>query len=135
MDANAVAAGLQTALAAVAEAVKGVAYEFIPAQPSPPAIWVYPEDTIYHPASSGKWMVQAIVSSNILDQAAQQTLRGLLLTSGTTSVKAAVENDPTLGGAVDDVIVMSAAGFQVFEIPTLGLALGSTWTLDIQATG
>jgi len=56
-------------------------------------------------------------------------------TTGATSVKAAIEAEPTLGAVVDDVIVVSAKGFQLFELPTLGVALGSTWTLNVVGTG
>jgi hypothetical protein len=110
------------------------AYEFIPSQPLPPAIWVYPEDVEYHPTSSGVWIVQAVVALNI-DRPAQELLRGLLDTAGATSVKAAIEAEPTLGATVDDVIVVSAKGFQLFDLPTLGVALGSTWTLNVVGTG
>lgn len=135
MVANDIADGLKTALTPVAQAIKGAAYEFIPSNPSPPSIWVYPEDVTFHPASSWVWKVQAIVSGNIVDKAAQLRLREMLDTTGSTSVKAAIELEPTLGGSVDDVIVVSAAGFQVFELPALGLVLGSTWTLNVEGTG
>jgi hypothetical protein len=135
MVANDIADGLKAALTPLAVAINGAAYEFIPSNPTPPSIWVYPEDVTYHPASTWAWKAQAIVSANVLDLAAQTTLRSMLDTTGSTSVKAAIEADPTLGGAADDVIVMSAAGFQVFEIPALGLVLGSTWELGVVGTG
>lgn len=128
--ANDIATGLQTALAVI----PGFnAYEFIPESPLPPSIWVYPEDVDYRPTSDWVWVVQAVVAMN-LDRAAQETLRALLDTSGASSVKAAVEADRTLGGSVDDVQVALAKGFQLFGLAG-GLALGSTWTLNVVATG
>jgi len=128
---NDVATGLQEALSAIDGFT---AYAFIPSQPMPPAIWVYPEDMTYHPSSTDTWIVQAVVALNI-DRPAQELLRGLLDTAGATSVRAAIEAEPTLGGTVDDVIVVSAKGFQLFDLPTLGVALGSTWTLGVLGTG
>lgn len=130
MNPTDIAAALKTALSTLDGFA---AYDFIPAQPTPPSIWVYPEDITYHPSSSDVWCVQAVVSANVLEQAAQQRLATLLGTEA-GSVVAAVEAEPTLDGTVDDVIVVEAKGFQVFDLPALGVALGSTWTLNIVTT-
>jgi hypothetical protein len=135
MDANAIASAMKTALTPVAVAISGVAFDYIPSQPQPPSIWAYPEDVSYYPGSTWKWMVQAVVGANVFDEAAQQTLRSMLNTTGDASVLAAIVADRTLGGTVDDVIVTSAAGFQVFDLPNLGLVIGSTWTLGVLGTG
>jgi hypothetical protein len=79
------------------------------------------------------WVVQAFVAANI-EKAAQMRLDQLLASSGGLSIKAALEVDSTLGGAVDDLRVISAKGHQLFETAR-GVALGSTWTVHMLASG
>lgn len=97
------------------------------------------DDITYDLAGSGgmdewMWTVQAFVATNI-DKAAQMRLDELLASSGATSVKAALEADPTLGGAVYDLQVVSAKGQQIFDVPGRGVALGSEWSVQIIASG
>ena len=64
---------------------------------------------------------------------AQQNMDSWLDPSGSTSVKALVENDRTLGGKVDDLRVTQVRGHLRMESPDApnALYLCSEWTLDI----
>ena len=56
-------------------------------------------------------------------QAAQTIVDGWLAPSGSTSVKAAVEGDITLGGVVASARVARANGYRIYDLPT-GKTLG-----------
>lgn len=64
---------------------------------------------------------------------AQKTMDSWLDPTGTTSVKALVETDRTLGGKVDDLRVTSVRGHLRLESPDApnALYLCSEWTLDV----
>lgn len=52
------------------------------------------------------------------DAAAQQALDQYLKRAGSTSVKAALEVEPTLGGACDDLIVKRVDGHRLYTVGT-----------------
>lgn len=72
------------------------------------------------------------------DQGAQMVLDEYLSPAGGRSIKAALELDKTLGGIVDDLRVVSCAGYRVMIFPKRGQAdpiLSAMWRLDIYASG
>lgn len=137
-DPAAIRAGLKAALSTSAFTdAKFQAQDYF-SIPVANVIQFMPDDITYDLAGSRGldewvWSVQAFVAVNI-EKAAQMRLDELLASSGALSVKAAIEADSTLGGAVDDCRVVSAKGHQIFE-SARGVALGSTWTLHILASG
>jgi hypothetical protein len=75
--------------------------------------------------------------SNGFDIEAQKRLDGWLASSGGESIKAAVESDRTLGGAVSNVHVSSAGGHRSFTVASLPHIqfLGAEWIVDILSKG
>lgn len=141
----AIRAGLVASLSPLHDAAKDAGYGGLAvsgywlASPSPPAIWVMPDKIEYdltgsRGADGWTWTVQAVVSLN-LEKASQMYLDLLLASSGALSVKARIEADATLGGAVDDVRVIEAFGHQIFDVPSRGVMLGSSWTVEMLASG
>lgn len=127
--------GLAANLSTIPE-VKALAY--MKGAPPDRAVWVFPDEIEYDDSSDSDsltFTVQATVG-NIGDQAAQVRLDKMLDRTGAYSVKAAVESDRTLGGAVDDLRVTHCTGYQVIEsraVPN-ALTLSAQWTVEIEAS-
>jgi hypothetical protein len=66
------------------------------------------------------------------DVTAQQTLDAYLSSSGTSSVKTAIEADQTLGGACQGLLVTELRGYTEFSRPDGATLIGAEW--DIQVT-
>lgn len=109
--------------------------------PTPPTIWVVPEESDYDEAMGRgldclKFTVQAFVGV-VADQQAQARLDALLDPASSTSVKALVESDKTLGGAVQTLRVVKHHGYQIYEHPNVGRGMshgqfvGSQWSVDV----
>jgi hypothetical protein len=105
-----VAAGLQTRLATIS-GLRTFSYQ--PEQENPP--FAYPEinSVNYHRAMQGgdvvmDWTVY-VVAGRWLDRTAHAALDDYLSYSGSKSVRAAIEADPTLGGVCQTLIVRSGA--------------------------
>lgn len=64
------------------------------------------------------------------DIGAQKQLDRFCDPFGPESVKEIVEQDPTLGGVVTDLIVRSCTGWQLFERSGQPPALGASWEVD-----
>jgi len=106
------------------------------AAPNPPTLWVMGLDEVdYHTESTGgarwRFIIQGFASTGVGSVEAQDIVDGWISNEGALSVKAALEDDPTLGGLVDDLIVRSSSGHLVFVIPELGGRVGSDWTVDV----
>lgn len=69
------------------------------------------------------------------DYAAQLTLDGWMATTGTSSVKAALESDQTLSGAVAALHVVRVSSPRTFAVAAMPNAtfLGAEWTVRILA--
>lgn len=65
------------------------------------------------------------------DIAAQQWLDELLNTSGSHSVKAAVESDTTLGGVAETLIVRRSKSYQEYARQDGVLCLGAAWDIEV----
>lgn len=134
-DPAAIRAGLKAALSTSAFTDAGFMAQDYFSVPATNVIQFVPDDVEYPAADVDAWVwkVQAFVAAGI-DKAAQMRLDQLLSSTGALSVKAALEADPTLGGAVDDLNVVGAKGHQIFE-SRAGVALGSTWTVQMLTSG
>lgn len=94
----------------------------------------------YHEAmqngvSAWSFTVRGFVASN-LDIGAQKILDTWAQTTGTGSVKAAIESDRTLGGAAFNLLVESMSPFQAIAARDgSGTYLGATWTVRVMASG
>lgn len=128
-------------LAAIAEAfgLQQVAYAL--AEPTPPTMQIAGVSDIMYDVAMQRGgdqnmvIVQAFVGMGS-DIAAQQSLDRLLKSSGPTSVKEAIESDPTLGDTVDDLRVVRCTGHQFFmSRDGLKQVVGSTWTVQVETTG
>lgn len=110
--------------------------DYMLSNPSPPTIQVFPEAVTYHQAMGNgmdakRFTVQAFVGLTS-DVGAQKKLDTWLDDSGSTSVKAAIEADRTLGGFVDDTTVIEASGYKVYALEgARGPVLGCEWTVEI----
>jgi hypothetical protein len=137
-DPAAIRAGLKRALSTAPFTDAGFMAQDYFSLPVANVIQFMPDDITYDLAGSRGmdewvWAVQAFAGIGV-DKVAQLRLDELLASSGGISIKAALEVDTTLGGAVDDLRVVSAKGHQFFE-SSRGVALGSTWTVHLIASG
>jgi hypothetical protein len=69
------------------------------------------------------------------DIGAQKRLDAMIASSGASSVKQALESDPTLGGTVDDLRVTRCTGYRVFTREGGTGVLGAEWEVEVIATG
>lgn len=126
-----VAAALKTALAATGFTV----YEWPLANPAPPCHVLSPQPYNYDATMrSGshhqEWTVRTLVGASDPRASIGTDLYAAMTPSGTTSVKAAIETDPTLGGVVDSVRVAGhdAPGFYDYSA---GALLGVDFTVHV----
>jgi len=108
------------------------------AQPTPPCIHVFPAGTDYdltmqRGGDTLHFTVQAFVPFGP-DQGMQRNLDKFIATSGATSVKAALQSDPSLGGIVDDLIVRSCSGYRQYVFEGRPPCLGAEWAVDVITT-
>lgn len=116
-----VRAALATALATVVDGTGAalVASAFVPDSIDPP--FAYPADAggTYQVDLTGS--TDAVVTVRVLtsrgeDQAGQELLDAFLASSGPTSVRAAIEADPTLDGECADLAVTGWSGYQLYDV-------------------
>jgi hypothetical protein len=67
------------------------------------------------------------------DVNAQQALDGYVASSGTSSVRAALESDRTLGGACQDLIVIECRSYTDYTRPDAATLVGAQWVVDVLA--
>lgn len=116
---------------------------YVLSNPTLPTIWVKPTpgavteyhqamETMGNPDGQIMWSitVQAFVGAGS-DKTAQILLDELLATSGTSSIKAAIEADKTLGGAAEDLIVRRCISYQEYQRTDGTLALGAEWLVEV----
>lgn len=71
----------------------------------------------------------------LINRGAQVVLDSWLNTSGATSVKAAVESDRTLGGKVEDTVVIDAGNYRRFKLEDATVLLGVEWSVRVLNRG
>jgi hypothetical protein len=129
---------IREALAATLSTVIGIQVSpWMLGNPLPPTAHIFPGPVDYHQAmqnghSNWELTVQVLVP-NVSDIGSQQQMDGFLATDGALSVKAALESERTLGGAVDTLQVVSTTGYKVFDLPSGSEALGADWTVRVFA--
>lgn len=108
--------------------------------PTPPTLHILPGETDWHQALEDglemrELIVQALVGTAI-KEGAQVVLDEFLDSDGDTSVKSAIESDPTLGGLADDLIVVKTKGYQMIKNrPDKPAQLGAEWLVHIYVSG
>lgn len=102
--------------------------------PEPPCFEIdFPNDGLVFDVGGSdqlQLIVRGIVSLGEPDEA-QQTLDEWLDNEGSTSVKAAIESDRTLGGSVANLNVTRATGHRRLATPDGAAYLAAEWTVDI----
>jgi hypothetical protein len=135
-DLDAIRQALAANLQPAADAIGGQVSAYMLAQPTPPALEIYPDKFFYDKGVHTDeliFKVRAIVGFT-LDVGAQQTLDNMLDTAGPRSIKAALEAEPTLGGLVDDLRVEQSLGYRLYPVGERGHAIGTELTVCVIAT-
>lgn len=114
MTPTGVRAGLATAL----DAISGLrTFEYVPDSLAVPAAVVEPLEVTYHQAQqNGLTEYRAyilVIVGRMSDRSSQARLDAYVDTSGTSSIKAALEADRTLGGACSTLTVTSTSPREV----------------------
>lgn len=130
-----VRAGLAANLSRIAD-VQVSAY--VLSEPTPPTLQIRSGEITYDRAmgrglDEATMIVQALVAFSS-DGGSQAQLDGLMAPNGATSVKAAVESDLTLGGACDQVHVVSCSGTQLATIAGVAVLMAE-WTCIVYMNG
>ncbi len=140
-------ASIRQALADQLAAVTGTQVSaYMLTNPTPPAIHVFPGgdagDFEYHQASFGgaelwPFTIQAVAPGASGDIGGQKILDSYIESTGAQSVKAGLEGgDKTLGGLIQDLIVVSCTPYQVFVFDGQRQpCIGSTWRVNVFVTG
>ena len=107
--------GLRAAIATRLATITGLRTSAtLPDQPQPPQAVVYPDRVLYDTAmgrgSDEYTFIVIVIVGRIAERSAQTSLDGYCNPSGGTSIKAAIEGDPTLGGAALDCRVTEMRG-------------------------
>ncbi len=127
---------IRSALADALRTIPGLqASPYILSNPTPPSAHVRRGTVVYDQAMQGgvhlwTFTVQAFVALSS-DIGASQLLDKYLSPTGSSSVKAAIEADTSLGGVVADLHVTEATGEQLFVRDQGGQVLGSEWTVMV----
>jgi len=112
--------------------------KYVVLQPRPPVFIIRPHpDTLveHHGAMrEGMQLWHMIVEAwaGTLNEAEQaQQLLDVLCSSGASSVRAAIEADPTLGGAVGQAMVARCRNYREFATPEGAWIISATWDIDV----
>lgn len=109
------------------------------ANPTPPAVTIYPSDVSYDLSMHRgfdlwTFTVQAFVGDTA-DIGAQVNLDQFIAPSGARSVKTLLESDKTLGGACSDLQVTSCTGYRIYLREGGPPVLGAEWHVTVYAPG
>ena len=112
---------------------------YLLSNPTPPSADISPAGTKYDLAlkrGSDLWTltVRVIVGTSI-DQGSQKLLDKYMASSGSLSVKAAIEANPTLSGVCEDLIVRHVSGYRTYGGEGKPSLLGAEWEVNVWATG
>lgn len=121
MEIAAVRAALAESCATVVDATGAAlaASNYIPDSADPP--FAYPTDSggtysVDLDGSTDAVVTMRVLTSRAEDQAGQELLDAFLATAGPTSIKAAIEADPTLGGECSDLAVTGWSGYELYDV-------------------
>ena len=127
--------GLKTNL----ETISGLtAYEYVPDWIEPPIALVAPINSLNYDSTMARgadtYEIPIVVYISRIDaETAQDGVDAYLASTGATSVKAAIESDPTLGGAAMSVRVVSATDYGEYEVTQGTSFLGVTFNVEVIA--
>ena len=130
---------IRDGLKANLETISGLtAYEYVPDWIEPPIALVAPINSLNYDSTMARgadtYEIPVIVYISRVDaQLSQDTVDGYLASTGATSVKAAIESDPTLGGAAMSVRVISATDYGEYEVTQGTSFLGVTFNVEVIA--
>ena len=130
---------IRDGLKANLETISGLtAYEYVPDWIEPPIALVAPINSLNYDSTMARgadtYEIPVIVYISRVDaQLSQDTVDGYLASTGATSVKAAIESDPTLGGAAMSVRVISATDYGEYEVTQGTSFLGVTFNIEVIA--
>ena len=112
---------------------------YLLSNPTPPAAEVQPGAIDYDRAMGrghDDWLFTVRVFVGFTsDIGAQRRLDGMLASAGSASVKAAIESDPTLDGACEDLLVTRCTGYRLFGREGGAALLGAEWEVQVLAAG
>lgn len=131
-------AGLAANLATLADAEGLQVNPYMLSNPTPPNIDIFPDEVNYDIAmqrggDENLMIVRACVGF-ISDQGAQVKLDRLLASTGSTSVKAAIQSDLTLGNACDDLRVTKCSGYQLYDRGGGTVVLAAQWMVQVETS-
>jgi len=130
---------IRDGLKANLETISGLtAYEYVPDWIEPPIALVAPINSLNYDSTMARgadtYEIPVIVYISRVDaQLSQDAVDGYLASSGAISVKAAIESDPTLGGAAMSVRVVSATDYGEYEVTQGTSFLGVTFNVEVIA--
>lgn len=109
---------------------------YLLSRPTPPTVMVGgPEEISWLEEYGGRpnWTLPVIVYTGMAtDVGAQKLLDRYLAPDGLESIRAAIEADPTLGGAVADLAVTSTTGYRTYLVGGGDvLYLGAEWSVTV----
>ena len=132
---SSIRAGLKTNL----ETISGLTvYDYVPDFLEPPIAIIAPLNTLNYDSTMARgadtYEVPVILYISRIDaETSQDTVDSYLASSGATSVKAAIESNPTLGGAAMSVRVISASDYGEYEVTQGTSFLGVTFNVEVIA--
>lgn len=107
---------------------------YLLSNPTYPSVQMFPSDIQFHQASQNglafwRFTIRVLFSLST-DIGAQQNLDALM-GENSSGVKAAVEADPTLAGACDNLIVRTVGNYQTYVSAGGQQILAADWTVEI----
>lgn len=127
---------IREALKANLDTIPGVqwtAYRLSNATPPCGFVWIGPisYDTVMQRGGDELTMMVTVYVALVSDIGAAKKFGTLIETTGTNSVKTAVESDRSLGGLCDDLRVTEFSGEQVYGLEGKGAVLGGDFTVQV----
>ncbi len=131
---TAIRSGLKTNLANITSLV---VYDYVPDSIEPPTAIVGVVDSIDYDSTMARgadtYTIPIFLYVSRVDaEDSQDTLDGYLASSGSSSVKAQVESDLTLGGSAQSVRVIEADNYGVYNVNNIDY-LGVEFTVEVIA--
>lgn len=131
---------LREALAANLSSIAGIQQSaYVLSSPTLPAVEVVPGPIDYDKAmgrGTDEWtFIVRVLVGLTTDIGGQKLLGKLRASSGAQSIKAALESDPTLGGAARTLHVPRVSGQQTYGREGRSSAIGAEWTVQVWAAG